>query len=238
MLWPFFTRIQDRAGEYEQWDAPWPLVRVTVGSNRHGLRLLPFYADETVDVRRKRWFLWPIYKIEDIESEMLVRQRHRVLFFLYSDLIERKLDTGEETHRVDFWPLFSYHRTGGVHRFNALALVEPIFPDNQAIERSWSPLWRIYQQRWDHQGNLLISILWNLYWQERQGEQLAFELFPLVEYRREAAMTNWRFLKGLFALREEEARRCLRVFYLPWEACWNTLAATVPGPAASETRER
>jgi hypothetical protein len=140
--------------------------------------------------------------------------------------------------RVDFWPLFSYHREDGVRRFNSLALLEPFFPDNQAIERSWSPLWRIYQQRWDSQGNLVISLLWNLYWQEKQGESLAFELFPLVDYRRDAAESRVRLLKGLFALRHEETRSCLSLFYLPWEACWAAASPSSPNAAVSATTEQ
>jgi len=238
LLWPFFTWIQNRADEYEQWDAPWPLVRVTHGADRHGLRLLPVYADETVGARRKRWFLWPLYKIEDTESALIVSQRHRVLFFLYSDLAERKVDTGDEKRRVDLWPLFSYHREGGVSRLNALALLEPLFPGNQAIERSWSPLWSLYLQRWDQQGNQIISVLWNLFWQERQGEKLAFELFPLVDYRRDAAAQRLRLLKGLIDLRSEEHTRCLHLFYLPWGMCWEASSTPPVTVAVQGTAER
>jgi len=238
VLWPFFTWIQDRAGEYEQWDAPWPLVRVTHGDDRHGLRILPLYADETVGARRKRWFLWPLYKIEDTETELIVRQRHRVLFFLYSDLLERKLDSGSEERRVDLWPLFSYHRQGGVSRLQSLALLEPLFPGNQAIERSWSPLWSLYQQRWDQQGNLVISLLWNLYWQERRGQQLAFELFPLVDFRRDAAATRLRLLKGFISVRDAGPQRCLSLFYLPWEMCWETRPSTPANAAVPGTAEQ
>lgn len=229
VLWPFFSWTQDRVKEYEQWDAPWPLVRVTTGTSRHGLRLLPLYADETVEARRKRWFIWPLYKIEDTNTELLVRQRHRILFFLYSDLAERKLDTGDDKRRIDFWPLFVYHRENGVSRFNALAFLDSFFPDHQAIERSWSPLWRLYQQRWDEQGNLVISVLWNLYWHERQDQQLALELFPLFDYRRTPEATRLRLLKGLVGMRREPARTCLSLVYLPWESCWENR----PAPPAS-----
>lgn len=221
VLWPFFSWTQDRGKEYEQWDAPWPLVRVTKGTSRHGLRLLPLYSDETIEARRKRWFLWPLYQIEDINTELIDRQRHRVLFFLYSDLFERKLETAEEKRRIDFWPLFGYHRENGVSRLNVLSLVEPLFPENQAIERSWSPLWRLYQQRWDEQGNHVVSVLWNLYWHERQGSQLAWELFPLFDYRRTRVDTRLRLLKGLVGLRHNDDQRCLSLFYLPWETCWD-----------------
>ena len=175
--------------------------------------------------------MWPIYGIQDINTELIVQQRHRVLFFLYSDLVERKLDTGEEKRRVDFWPLFNYQRDNGVSRINALALVEPFFPGNQAIERSWSPLWRLYQQRWDKQGNLVISVLWNLYWHERQGDQVALELFPLFDYRRDHTESRLRLLKGLVTMHDKEDHGCLSLFYLPWETCWEN-RPSLPATAA------
>lgn len=234
LLWPFFGWTQDRTREYEEWNIPWPLVRITTGSTRHGLRLLPLYADETVDARRKRWFLWPLYKIEDTRTDLLDRRRHRLLFFLYSALDEHKLDTGERKRRIDFWPLFSYHREQGVGRFHALALAEPFFPDNQAIERNWSPLWRIYQQRWDTQGNQVISVLWNLYWQERQGDRLAIELFPLFDVRLEGDERRFRLLKGLVSVRSAGGESCLGLFYLPGESCWAAQPAEAAAAAVDE----
>lgn len=224
VLWPFFSRIQDGREGYDQWDAPWPLVRVTSGSSRHGLRLLPLYADETIGDRRKRWFGWPLYQIEDLDTDLILRQRHRLLYFLYSDLAERKLDTGAEKRRVDLWPLFSYHRENGVSRLNAIAILDAFFPENKAVERSWSPLWRVYQQRWDERGNLVVSILWNLYWQERQGEALAWELFPLADYRAAGDTSRWRILKGLFGWHRAGNERCLELFYFDRAACRGTPA--------------
>ena len=237
VLWPFFSWTQDRVKEYEQWDAPWPLVRVTEGTSRHGLRLLPFYADETIEARRKRWFAWPLYQIEDIATDQFARQRHRVLFFLYSDLLERKFDTGDEKRRIDFWPLFGYQREGDVSRLNALALLDTFFPENQSLERSWSPLWRLYQQRWDTQGNLVISVLWNLYWHERQGDQLALELFPLFDYRRDQTATRLRLLKGLAGWHSDGELSCLNLFYLPWPMCWGNQPSPPDAANASKATE-
>lgn len=226
VLWPFFSHIQNHRDGYEQWDVPWPLVRVTNGTSRHGLRLLPLYADETIGSRRKRWFGWPLYQVEDLNSELIVRQRHRLLYFLYSDLAERKLDSGAEKRRVDLWPIFSYHREGGVRRLNALALLDSFFPEHEAIERSWSPLWRVYQQRWDDRGNLVISLLWNLYWQESQGESLAWEFFPLADYRADGGTYRWRVLKGLFGWHSAGDEGCLELLYFNRAACWESPAAT------------
>lgn len=221
VLWPFFSRTENRVKDYTVWNAPWPLVRVTKGEKYHGLRILPFYADETMDVKRQRWYLWPVYKIEEMSTELIERRRDRVLFFLYSDLKETKWDMGESKRRVDLWPLFGYKRTNGVSHLHVLSLIEPFFPENHSIERLWSPLWRIYQQKWDQQGNHVVSLLWNLYWHERQGEQVAWELFPLIDYRKESASkSKVRFLKGLLSYSNDASGKKLNLFYLPWGIHW------------------
>lgn len=226
VLWPFFYKFENRVKGYEEWNLPWPLVRVTEGEDYHGLKLLPFFADETMDVKRQRWYLWPIYKIEEMDTELIQRRRDRVLFFLYSDTRESKWETGDSMRRINFWPLFGYNRKNGVSHFHVLSLIEPFFPENESIERLWSPLWRIYQQKWDQQGNQVISLLWNLFWSERQGDRLAWELFPLFEYQKQSpGKKSFSFLKGLVSYRRDEQGRRLNLFYLPWGLRWDTPAA-------------
>jgi len=201
---------------------------VTKGEKYHGLKILPFFSDETVDVKRERWYVWPVYKIEEMNSELIERRRDRILFFLYSDTKERKFLTGDSKRLVNLWPLYGFRETNGVSHFYALSLIEPFFPRNESIERLWAPLWRIYQQKWDRQGNHVVSLLWNLYWHERQGDRVAWELFPLFQYRRKSATeTDVKFLKGLFHYRASDQGKQLNLFYLPWGLRWGTpLAAT------------
>ena len=221
ILWPFFSKVENREKEYVTWNAPWPLVRVTKGDKYHGLKILPFYSDETMDVKRERWYLWPIYKIEEMNSELIMRRRDRVLFFLYSDVREVKYETGDALRRIDFWPFFGYKNVNGVSHLHVLSLIEPFFPNNQSIERLWSPLWRIYQQKWDQQGNRVVSLLWNLYWSERQGDRLAWEFFPVVEYRKDSQLeSDVSFLKGLVRYRKGRDGKQLNLFYLPWGIHW------------------
>ncbi|MHB1397273.1 MAG: hypothetical protein ACYDAI_02100 [Trichloromonadaceae bacterium] len=218
VLWPFFSHIEDQRRDYEEWNAPWPLVRVTSGRYKEGVKVLPLFADERVGDGRSRWFLWPLYKIEEIDSDYLYRRRDRVLFFLYSDLLEQvKEDEVLPKRRRALWPVFQYESSKGVHHFSTLALLEPFFPDNGGILRNWAPLWRIYQTRWDNHGNSISSLLWNLYWKERRGDDLAWELFPLVNYRREnQQLVEMSLLKGLVSFRSQESGRRLHLFYLPW----------------------
>lgn len=221
VLWPFFSQTINREKDYESLNLPWPLVRITRGERYHGLRLLPFYADETMDVKRQRWYLWPVYKIEEMHSELIDSRRDRLLFFLYSDTRVRKIETDESLRRVALWPLFGYRQADGVSHLHILALAEPFFPGNESIERLWSPLWRLYQQKWDQQGNRVVSLLWHLFWSERQGERLAWELFPLIEYRRESSESrDVEILKGLIRYQSEAGARSVRLLYLPWEISW------------------
>jgi len=217
-LWPFFSHIQDRAKGYEEWNLPWPIFRVAEGGDKEIQRFLPFYADERGEGYRKRWFLWPLYKIEETETEFYQRRRDRVLFFLYSDLKEQTYgEDGKNKRRTAFWPLFSYEENDGVSHFYTLSLLEPFFPESGGIERNWSPLWRLYQRKWDRHGNEMSSLLWNLYWKERRGDDLALEIFPLLSFRRDVERgVDWSLLKGLLRYRSGPEGRRVNLFYLPW----------------------
>lgn len=221
-LWPFFSKTQNHVKDYQVWNAPWPFVRVIKGEKYHGLKILPFFADETMDVKRQRWYLWPLYKVEEMQTELLESRRDRILFFLYSDRHETKYETGDSMRRIDLWPLFGYKMTNGVSHLHVFSLIEPFFPGNQSIERLWSPLWRVYQQKWDQQGNSIVSLFWNLYWYEKQSEKVAWELFPFVEYRKESTDSKAvHFLKGLVSYHDRDSGKQLNLFYLPWGFRWN-----------------
>jgi hypothetical protein len=221
VLWPFFSKRADMVRNSTEWNFPWPLIRLTRGETRHGFRLLPFCSDETVEANRKRWYFWPVYKIEDTQTAKFERRRHRVLYFLYSDLREMTHDSGQEKRRVALWPLFSYSRQKGVRHLHVFSLLEPFFPENTGIEHSWAPLWRVYQQKWDQQGNRIISLFWNLFWQEKRDQAMAWELFPLLEYARDPDEgIDWKVLKGLFRYQSGRDGKSLKLFYLPWGLSW------------------
>ncbi len=214
VLWPFFAYREDSRDGYREWDLPWPLVRVSRGEGKQANRFLPFYSDERFRNNHKRWVLWPIYKFEESDAADYHRRRHRVLFFLYGHSVETDpaTDTVLRQHSA-FWPLFSFIRHGEVRELRFLSLLDPIFPETPALERNWEPLWRLYARRWDSYGNSAVSVLWNLYWQERRGDDVARELFPLFDYRREGDKINFGILKGLIRYRHDNGRSRLSFFF-------------------------
>lgn len=230
-LWPFFSHIVDRERDYEEWNFPWPLVRHAQGSHRESRKFLPFYSRERTGALERNWVLWPFFLHSRLTTEELVRERRQVLFFLYSNLEERLRLEEEPDYvrlkRVALWPLFNYERRQGVSHFSTLALLEPFFPEKGGIRRNWSPLYTLYQSKWDTQGNSVSSFLWNLYWKERRGADLAYEVFPLVGYRGEGGeMREIKILKGLVTLVREPAGSRLSLFYLPWGISWGQTEPT------------
>ncbi len=223
-LWPFFSHVVDREKDYEEWNTPWPLIRRASGSYKESRKYLPLYSYERTGSLERTWYLWPIYLRSRLTTEELIQERHRILYFLFANQEERLRLEGEEYVKkkwIALWPLFAYERRTGVSTFSALALIEPFFPENEGFRRNWSPLWTLYKTRWDNEGNEISTFLWNLYWKERRGEDLAFEVFPLVRYRRvQGEVREFKLLKGLirFSARAEEKK--LSLFYLPWGISW------------------
>jgi len=220
LLWPLFSRIEQRGqNAYREINAPWPLVMFASGDYRHGTRVLPFYGDVTTGTSRTVWYGWPIYRFQSKEYTTVIRRTHSLLYLLYTDLKEQvKEDQSIRLQRRLLWPLFGYRHANGVSHFYTLALLEPLFPESDGIERNWSPLWRLYQSKWDTQGNRVSSILWNLYWRETGPGGTAWEVFPLFSYMDEPGKRfRWSILKGLISFKKtENTGSRLHLLFLPW----------------------
>ncbi len=218
LFWPFFSYVDDRKKGYTEWNFPWPLFAYAQGEYQHGYRALPFISDMTGAGRRTRHFLWPLLKLEEHKIDTLIQQRTRVLFMLYTDLDEREIGAEQSRrHRTMLWPLFGYRQEKGVSHFYTLALLEPIFQQSDGLIRNWSPLWRIYQRKWDQQGHSVSSVLWNLYWHERNPSGVAWELFPVFSYTHKAEESiEWAVLKGLISVENKDNVKKLYFLYLPW----------------------
>src|SRR6185436_556688 len=144
--------------------------------------------------------LWPIYKFNRAHTEDLDRQRTRIVFFLYSDLIEKNVKRNTAKHRTDLFPFFTMRREhDGSERLQILALLEPIIPENSSIERLYSPIWSIWRsEKNGKNGDYSESLLWKLYRREERKNEKKVS-----------------FLFGLFQFREAEDGKHFRLFYIP-----------------------
>ncbi len=127
---------------------------------------------------------------------------------------------GAERRRVALWPLFTFRKDERrVKTVTFPAPVEPIL-NKEGIEKNWAPLWRLYVQKWNDQGDSAVSFLWNLYWHERRGDDLAIEFFPFLYYRSEKQRTDLALLKGLVRYRKHLDESKLSFFWLPFGVEW------------------
>jgi hypothetical protein len=218
-MWPFFGHSVDRSKKSEEWDYFWPLFVTVKGETRTLNRYIPFYSEDKRKESVKYWYMWPLYSHEKLESESFTQERDRVLYFLYSDNTETWNADGGERRKVALWPLFLYKKDhSGIKSFSFPAPLEPIV-DREGIDQCWAPLWRVYVQKWNDNESA-ASFLWNLYWHEYRKGDLAFELFPVMFYRSEKQVTDFRFLKGLISYKRRGAQKRLSLFWLPFGINW------------------
>jgi len=214
-LWPFFGYSTDNRKNEEELDYLWPIWLTIRGEKRNITKFLPFYSEELSADSSKNWYLWPLYRTDSIQSSVYRQERQRLLYFLFSDRVESWAVDDKSRRRTALWPLFVYKRDADDNMSITLpAPVEPIL-DRDGIEKNWAPLWRLYSHQWNSSGDSTLSIIWNLYWHEKSGDDLAWELFPLVQYRSTKQATELQFLKGLVKYREQPGSSRLSLFWLP-----------------------
>jgi len=201
VLWPFFSRIDDREKKYREWQTPWPLVEFARGPGKHTSRVWPFYSHSYNSNLVDNFYLWPVYKFNAIHADPLDRQNTRILFFLYSDVTAKSTETGVFRRRVELWPLFSWHRDLNTNRrLQVFAPLEPFLKENPSLEHEYAPFYSLWRSEKNPKtGAASQSLLWNL-------------------YRRQTTPKS-RTVSACFGLYQHEAGpagKRLRLFYIPF----------------------
>ena len=185
--WPIgYTFTDDREKKYKEWGAPWPFIVFARGEGKTANRVWPLFGEMHNQTMKSEFYLWPIYKYNSLHSEPLDRERTRILFFLYSDLLEKNTASGKERKRRDLWPLFTYRQDfNGNERLQLLAPLEPLLRSSPSIERNYSPLWSIWRSEKNPSAQASSqSLLWNLYRCDRApGTKKCSLLFGLFQYQ-------------------------------------------------------
>jgi len=214
--WPFCGLVKDGNGDVIERDILWPFWMTADGKDSSTRRYIPFYSESRIKESSSRWLMWPLYRRENIDAASFRQDKTTLLYFLFSRSDEIWPETGRNRARSAFWPLYAWTRDErGLRTLSMPALAEAVIW-NDGLERNWSPLWRVFISRWDGKGNGAASLLWNLYWQERRGSELAWELSPLISYSSSAGGTDLRLLKGLFGYKEGKKSTTLSLFWIPF----------------------
>jgi hypothetical protein len=186
-FWPLgLTVTEDREKKYREIGLPWPLVVFARGEGKTANRIWPLFSQARTPILESDFFLWPLFKYNRAHAPPLDRTRTRILFFLYSDMVEKNEETGTALERTDLWPLFTARRDhDGNERLQLFAPLEPLLPNNKGVERNYSPLWSLWRsEKNGRTGAASQSFLWNLYRRDTVAEarkcSLFFGLFQYV----------------------------------------------------------
>lgn len=213
--WPLCGVVRNGAGEVIERDYAWPFWMTADSGGNRVERYLPFYAESRIKDSSSYWIMWPVYRHERIDSHEFHQEKTSLLYFLFSRSDESWPKTEQTRARSAFWPLYAWKRSEeGVRALSMPALAEAVIW-NDGVERNWAPFWRFFIAQWDDKGNNALSILWNLYWQERRGTELAWELSPLLSYRSNARGAEFRLLKGLFGFSSLNGTGSLSILWIP-----------------------
>ncbi|HTI98945.1 MAG TPA: hypothetical protein VL527_08675 [Dongiaceae bacterium] len=195
VLWPFFNVINDHEKRYREWQLPYPFIVFSRGEGKTMSRVWPFFGRGHTELLEGDFYAWPLYQYRHLHSAPLDRQRTRVFFFLYSDVIQKNTETGKYLRRVDLFPFFTWHRDyNGDRRLQIIAPVEPFLPNNKSIERNYSPLWSLWRAETNATtGARSRSLLWNLYRHDTTPDtEKCSLLFGLFQYQHTPDGTRWR----------------------------------------------
>jgi len=190
-----WSSTHDRAKGYREIGVPWPLVVFRDGTNARTRRLWPLYSRATNEILESTWYLWPVFKYNRVHSEVIDRDRTRILLYLYSDTTERNVEDRIARRRRELWPLYLHRQDwDGSTRLQILAPLEPILPNNKSIERNYSPLWSVWRdERNAKTGARSQSLLWNLYRRETSPDtSRTSAFFGLVQRSKTAEGSRWR----------------------------------------------
>ncbi|HTA31394.1 MAG TPA: hypothetical protein VK731_12960, partial [Candidatus Cybelea sp.] len=101
---PFgYNDVEDREQGYVEHDIIWPLFVQARGS-KNVTRYFPFYSRAEHHGMESVSYGFLLYKFNRLQASPLDRRRTRILYFLYSDTVERNTQSREFKRRVDFWP--------------------------------------------------------------------------------------------------------------------------------------
>jgi hypothetical protein len=162
------------------------LIVFARGEGKTTSRVWPLFGRAQTKYLESEFCLWPIYGYTRAHADAFDRERTRILFFLYSDTVQKNVETGEAQRRIDLWPLFTHTRDyNGNSRLQILAPLEPFLPFSPAIERNYSPLWSIWRaEKNPRTGATHESLLWNLYRFDTTSQSTKCSiLLGLVQYQ-------------------------------------------------------
>jgi hypothetical protein len=239
--WPFFgTTERTEPKRYSERRYFWPFFVQGRGDERRIDRWAPFYTHSVVKGMDKRWIAWPLVRQAAWDDDGIARTREQFLFFLYWR--EEQRIAGRANSPVasltHVWPLASVWDNGaGRRQWQTLSPFDVLFPRNEKVRATWSPLLALARHDQRAPGDTRTSVLWNAVTYEQRTADARSELHvgPLVSVTRQGEARRIAIGRGLVGWQRGHAGGW-RMFFGEFPAKHAAVAGRMTEPAAGDGR--
>lgn len=214
-FWPFLgsTHRADPA-KYDETRYFWPFLVQGRGTEKYVNRWGPFYTRSIAKGIDQTWIGWPLFRHSEWEENGVAQEKNQFLFLLYWSLKQRSLanPAAPPASKTHLWPLASIWNNGaGRRQVQLLSPFEVLFPANEPIRQTYTPLFAVYRYEQRAPGDTRHSFLFSLLsWKNTPAEK-EFHLGPLfsrrstpeksriaiglglLSWRRQSKPGSWRF---------------------------------------------
>lgn len=149
-MYGLYNKTVSEAEGFESRGFPWPFMISSHDKKtgaRRTLRLFPFFQRQEYDNYKAEFLLWPLWRFHGVTKGEHLYLRDDSVFFIYRN--ERKISLNGQEKEVDFhglMPFFHTRTSDEGRRFRVFSLLEQVFPYNEAIEKTWAPLWSLFEK--------------------------------------------------------------------------------------------
>lgn len=217
IIWPFFSHIEMHNRNYIEDQFLWPFFVQGRGENEYVNRWAPFYTHSIRRGTDKRWFLWPLLKIQYREERGVRITQEQLLYFVFWKQRQQSLDNpcAPEAKKMHLWPFYSYWDNGaGQKQFQFFSPLEVFFPENKAVRYLYSPLFAIFRCEQIAPGHTRQSILFDLIAAEKTPCSQRFSIGPLFDVYQSTCKSEIQILKGLLGYKKENGKKSLKFLWI------------------------
>jgi hypothetical protein len=149
-MYGLYNKTVSKADNYESKGFPWPFMvnsHDTKTGARRTLRLFPFFQRQEYDNYKAEFLLWPLWRFHGVSKGEHLYLRDDSVFFLYRN--ERKISLDNQRREVEFhglMPLVHVRDASFGRKIRVFSLLEQVFPYNEGIEKTWAPLWGVFER--------------------------------------------------------------------------------------------
>ena len=215
VIWPLFSRVDNRRDRSKKWTYPWPIATKISGEKRQKNMFLPLWNYDRTEISETSSIVYPInWQRTDRYEHYIVSTKRFVP--VYWSRNESWPEEDKKARLLQGWPLFKHHEEkDGSVELETLSLY-PLL-DDTSWNRNWGPFFSLYHSdKGAEEVTSSSSFFWKLArFEERPGIYFA-EVKPFFSYYKGDDDRTVRFsmLFHLIKYEQKDAIRSAKLLYL------------------------